>query len=77
MIQKLPHRQSDLSYIRASRYAGWMMNFPISRPVDMTFTEGHTRRHNGTAQSAFFCHLQPKATENKNLYNCKDDRTQS
>jgi hypothetical protein len=76
MIQQSIHRQSGLSYIPAPRYAGGMIDFHLTQPMEPGFVEGYTRRHIGMARPAFFCRLQPKVTENKNLHDCKDDRTQ-
>ncbi len=76
MIRQKSNRQSGLSYISASRYADRMMDFRGSRPVETAFTKGHTLRRNGMTRPAFFCGIQPKVTENKNLLSCKPDRTQ-
>ena len=66
-----------LSYIAASRYADQMVDAESDYPIGAAFLKGYTRRLHAMARSAFFCGLQPKVTENKNLHNCKADRTRT
>jgi hypothetical protein len=75
MIQPIPRPQSALSYIPAPRYAAEMLDSRLSRPPEPGFPEGYTGQLLTAVKMAFFCLLQPKVAENKNLYSCKDDRT--
>jgi hypothetical protein len=75
MIQPIPHPLSGLSYIPAPRYAAEMLDSRLSRPPEPGFPEGYTGQLLTAVKMEFFCRLQPKVTENKNLHDCKDDRT--